>query len=239
MTGTETVALRYGRGEPVVRLDHSWRATVVRKPPMPVLDALRTAVAEALAQAGPAARAARARSACIAICDITRPVPNGVLLPALLRALLDAGLGADAITVLVATGLRRPNEAAEGVHAAKALQEAGRKPLNPNGHGPFCQFPVPELPTASGVYAVVIDRKFVAHVGLAEDLRRRWRDYARIQPANCYRGGQSTNCKINNATLLATRETRTIDLWIREAEEPQRLESMLTHEFDSPWNARR
>lgn len=113
MTGTETVALRYGRGELAVRLDDSWRATVVCKPPTPVLDAPRAAVAEALAQAGLAARAARARSACIAICDITRPVPNGALLPALLRALLDAGLGADAITVLVATGLHRPNEGAE------------------------------------------------------------------------------------------------------------------------------
>ena len=239
MTGTETVVLRYGRGKPAARLDNSWRAPVVRKPPMPVLDAPRAAVAAALAQASLAVRAARARPACIAICDVTRPVPNDVLLPALLRALLDAGLGADAITVLVATGLRRPNEAAEGVHAAKARQEAGRKPLNSNGHEPFCQFPEPELPTASGVYAVVIDRKFVAHVGLAEDLRRRWRGYARIQPANCYRGGQPTNCKINNAILMETLENRTIDLWIRETEETQRLESMPIREFDSPWNARR
>ena len=153
--------------------------------------------------------------------------------------LFGARLGADAITVLVATGLHRPNDADEGVHAAKALQGAGRKPFNPNGHGPFCQFPEPELPTVSDVYAVVIDRKFVAQVGLAEDLRRRWRGYARIQPANCYRGGQSTSCKINNAILLATRENPTIDLWIRETDEPQRPESMLTHEFDSPWNARR
>ena len=109
----DTVALRYGRGELAVRLAAGWRATVVRKPPMPVLDSPRAAVAEALARAGLTARAARARSACIAICDITRPVPNGVLLPPLLRALLDAGLAAEAITVIVATGLHRPNEGAE------------------------------------------------------------------------------------------------------------------------------
>lgn len=107
------IPLRYGRGELPVRVAEGWKATVVRKPDMPVLDAPKRAVAEAVARAGLAARAAEARSACIAICDITRPVPNGVLLPVLLRCLLDAGLAADAITVLVATGLHRPNEGDE------------------------------------------------------------------------------------------------------------------------------
>ena len=114
------------------------------------------------------------------------------------------------------------------------------KLLNPNGRGPFCRFPAPELPTAPGVYAVVVDRRIVAYVGMAKnDLRQRWQGYARIQPANCFRGGQSTNCKINNAILLATRKNRTIDLWIRETDEPQRLESTLIREFDPPWNGRR
>ena len=122
----------------------------------------------------------------------------------------------------------------------KRYKKAGRKPLNRNGHGPFCRFPEPELPTASGVYVVVADRRIVAYVGMAKnDLRQRWQGYARIQPANCYKGGQSTNCKINNAILLATRENRTIDLWIRETDEPQRLESALIREFDPPWNGRR
>lgn len=120
----------------------------------------------------------------------------------------------------------------------KRYAKAGQKPLNPNGRGPFCRFPDPELPTAPGVYAVVIDRQAVKYVGMAEDLRRRWQGYARIQPANCYRGGQSTNCKVNNAILLAAREDRAVDLWIREDDEPRRLESALIRAFDPPWNAR-
>jgi nickel-dependent lactate racemase len=52
-------------------------------------------------------------SACILICDITRPVPNGLFLPTLIRELLEAGLAAERIKVLVATGLHRPNEGAE------------------------------------------------------------------------------------------------------------------------------
>jgi len=53
------------------------------------------------------------RSACILICDITRPVPNALFLPPLIRTLLDAGVPRSGITVLVATGLHRPNEGPE------------------------------------------------------------------------------------------------------------------------------
>ena len=47
------------------------------------------------------------RTACVLICDITRPVPNGLLLPPIVEALVKAGV--QQITVLVATGLHRPN----------------------------------------------------------------------------------------------------------------------------------
>ena len=40
-------------------------------------------------------------------------MPNGLFLPVLVRALLDAGLRPEGIKVLVATGLHRPNEGAE------------------------------------------------------------------------------------------------------------------------------
>jgi nickel-dependent lactate racemase len=53
------------------------------------------------------------RSACILICDITRPVPNGLFLPPLIRTLLGAGVPRSGITILVATGLHRPNEGPE------------------------------------------------------------------------------------------------------------------------------
>jgi nickel-dependent lactate racemase len=49
----------------------------------------------------------------ILICDITRPVPNGLILPAIVRELLAAGLKPESIRVLVATGLHRPNEGKE------------------------------------------------------------------------------------------------------------------------------
>jgi len=53
------------------------------------------------------------QSVCILICDITRPVPNGAILSALIKELQAAGVKSDKITVLVATGLHRPNEGKE------------------------------------------------------------------------------------------------------------------------------
>jgi nickel-dependent lactate racemase len=53
------------------------------------------------------------RNACILVCDITRPVPNRLLLPPLLRTLEEQGIARRDILILVATGLHRPNEGAE------------------------------------------------------------------------------------------------------------------------------
>jgi len=53
------------------------------------------------------------RNACILVCDITRPVPNRVILPPLLRTLEEQGISRRDILILVATGLHRPNEGAE------------------------------------------------------------------------------------------------------------------------------
>jgi lactate racemase len=49
------------------------------------------------------------KSACIAICDITRPVPNEFLLRQILPTLESAGIPRDKILILIATGLHRPN----------------------------------------------------------------------------------------------------------------------------------
>jgi nickel-dependent lactate racemase len=111
------IELSYGRGTLPVNLPDDLEVTVVRKPAMPVLADARAAVEGALTApvgARPLAEEARgAASACILICDITRPVPNGLLLGPLVRGLLAAGLDASRIVVLVATGLHRPNLGAE------------------------------------------------------------------------------------------------------------------------------
>ena len=62
----------------------------------------------------PLAQLARGKtSACILVCDITRPVPNSLLLPPILETLERSGMARENILILVATGLHRPNEGAE------------------------------------------------------------------------------------------------------------------------------
>ncbi|MEJ2660788.1 MAG: lactate racemase domain-containing protein, partial [Desulfobacteraceae bacterium] len=75
------------------------------------------AVADAIARpigSAPLAELAAGRSdACIVISDITRPVPNRQVLPPILKTLETAGIARDAITILIATGMHRPNEGRE------------------------------------------------------------------------------------------------------------------------------
>jgi nickel-dependent lactate racemase len=111
------IELNYGRGKLPVELADTLDLTVIRKPAMPLLSDPDAAVRQALAapvNCAPLAQLAQGkRSACIAICDITRPVPNHLFLRPIIEQLLQAGLNARNITVLVATGLHRPNEGAE------------------------------------------------------------------------------------------------------------------------------
>ena len=103
------VRLLYGRGGLMVRLPDGCEPTVLEKPAMPVIEDSTAAVAAALDGGALAQAATGARSACILICDITRPVPNRLFLRPLVERLEGSGIPRDAITVLVATGLHRPN----------------------------------------------------------------------------------------------------------------------------------
>ena len=103
------VKLLYGRGELEVRLPEGCKPTVIEKPAMPVIEDPAAAVAAALDGGGLETAAAGARSACLLICDITRPVPNRLFLRPLVERLEHTGVPRAAITVLVATGLHRPN----------------------------------------------------------------------------------------------------------------------------------
>jgi len=111
------VELAYARDVLPVRLPAGCDVSVLRKRPLLPLEdpafAVRSAYARPVGAPPLAALARKRASACILICDITRPVPNGLILPPLVRGLIDAGLAPESITVLVATGLHRPNEGEE------------------------------------------------------------------------------------------------------------------------------
>ncbi len=111
------IDLLYGRDGLCVDIPDEIDVTVVRKHAMtPLADPAET-VRRALAspvKSKPLSELAQGkRTACVLICDITRPVPNGTLLPPLIKTLTSAGINTEEITILVATGLHRPNEGQE------------------------------------------------------------------------------------------------------------------------------
>jgi lactate racemase len=113
MQPERTADLLYGAGTLPVTVPHPAHVDVLRKPALRALADPLAAVAVALdAPVGCAPLrelAAGARSACVVVCDVTRPVPNGLLLRPIIERLRGGGVPLGGITILVATGLHRPN----------------------------------------------------------------------------------------------------------------------------------
>ncbi len=111
------VTLAYGRtGLNVDLPDHMPVRTLAYKDAPPLVDPGGELRRKLTAPTGTPSLAELARgrtSACIVICDVTRPVPNRLMLPPILATLEQAGIARDRIRILVATGLHRPNEGAE------------------------------------------------------------------------------------------------------------------------------
>ena len=111
------VQLDYGKTGLVVALpDDRVAGKLAIHPVPPLADPARVLREKLAAPTGtpPLVELARGRkTACILICDITRPVPNRLLLTEILATLGEAGIARENILILVATGLHRPNEGDE------------------------------------------------------------------------------------------------------------------------------
>ncbi|HLJ97051.1 MAG TPA: nickel-dependent lactate racemase [Gemmataceae bacterium] len=111
------ITLDYGKTGLEVELPEDRLIGPLAIRPAPPLPDAAAATAAALRQpigSPPLAAVARGRrDACILVCDITRPVPNRLLLPPILRTLEEQGIARQDILLLIATGLHRPNEGAE------------------------------------------------------------------------------------------------------------------------------
>ncbi|MCK5517372.1 MAG: nickel-dependent lactate racemase [Desulfobulbaceae bacterium] len=111
------IQLLYGKKELSVNLPEHINVQVINKYPMPVLSdgdrAVRDAFENPIQSPSLSSLARGKKSACILVCDITRPVPNGLILPPLVNTLLAEGIDRENILILVATGLHRPNEGEE------------------------------------------------------------------------------------------------------------------------------
>ena len=111
------IEISYGKGRLPIHLPDGAQATIIRKTPLPKiadpLEAIHRAFDWPVGSRPLRILAEGRHSACILICDITRPVPNHLFLRPMIEDLLEAGVPAERICVLVATGLHRPNEGDE------------------------------------------------------------------------------------------------------------------------------
>jgi nickel-dependent lactate racemase len=105
------VQLDYGRGTlPVELPDEKVLRVLELAPAVPLADpdgAIAAALANPIGAPALAEIARDRKSACILICDVTRPVPNQPILRRVLEILHRAGIQRDSILLLVATGLHR------------------------------------------------------------------------------------------------------------------------------------
>jgi len=131
------VHLEYGRRGLEVELPAGHVVKCLQYPPADPLPDPQAAVAERLAR--PTARpplselARGRRNACVVISDVTRPVPNHVILPPILATLEAAGIARQRILILVATGLHRPNLGAELVEMIGPLVAENYRVENHHG----------------------------------------------------------------------------------------------------------
>jgi len=104
-------SLAYGREQLIVELPEKNVVKVLKTQSAAALedtlDAVFDVLEEPIETLPLAAIAEGKKSACVVICDSTRPVPNPEILPPILQTLEDAGIDLSKITILVATGLNR------------------------------------------------------------------------------------------------------------------------------------
>ena len=173
----KTVRLRYGTGHLPIRVPAD--AEVLTGPTIPALAdphaAVRAALAdpigaESLADGLAAKAAALGRpiaSVCITLSDITRPVPNELLITALIEVLNAAGIGDEAVTLVIATGMHRESTPAERDHMLGTDLQRRCRVVDHTAHDASTVTRVSESPPVS-VNTIYLESDFRIVTGLIE-----------------------------------------------------------------------
>jgi len=122
----------------------------------------RAATAESLRRpigSRPLAEVARGKkSACVVISDVTRPVPNPVLLPPVLQTLAEAGVPREKTLILVATGMHRASTEEEQARLV-GPEVAGRYPVA--DHLSKAREDMVEVGKIGGKVPALVNRRYV------------------------------------------------------------------------------
>lgn len=115
-------------------------------------------------------------------------------------------------------------------------RNARNLPLNKYGAGPFCKFAIPSRFKASGVYVLTVDCA-PQYVGECANLSARFNaGYGNISPKNCFKGGQETNCRLNNLLYAAFLTNQRVALWFFQTPDYKAVEIALRSTLRPKWN---
>lgn len=108
------------------------------------------------------------------------------------------------------------------------------------GLGPFCRFLITPLDLA-GIYILVAQNE-ILYIGETCNLNQRFNNrcygsYGFISPNACYKGGQSTNCKINMLVLQQFEIGHSVKLYFLMTAEHKHIERKLLHLYKTPFNS--
>lgn len=104
------------------------------------------------------------------------------------------------------------------------------KDLHAYGNLTFCKFKINSAKidsNPSGVYALVCKDKII-YIGETKKIKTRFNNgYGTISPRNCYKGGQRTNCRINNRIYEMSIYHQKIKLYFYECANYKEVEKLL------------
>ena len=131
---------------------------------------------------------------------------------------------------------RQPDGAVKALMPQSRYKNTRCLPLNKYGAGPFCKFAIPNEYQTSGVYLFVAGSE-VRYVGECMNLSNRFNaGYGNISPRNCFKGGQETNCRLNNLVYRAASEDETLSLFFHGTTDYKAIEARLRDKLRPPWN---
>lgn len=119
-----------------------------------------------------------------------------------------------------------------------------RKYINAKGHAYlvgidenncFCKFKV-NISKIKWVYLWIVDDEII-YLGETVNLYNRFNaGYGNISPRNCFKGGQSTNVKMNIVALKIISAGMDIDIYVFETQYHKKLEKELLRLIKTPYN---
>ena len=112
MLSNNNIKLLYGKNGLLLNIENNWNPNIIRKPIMPIIENIPKKIEEIFNKPVNTKSLYKicknSKSACILVCDITRPVPNDLFIEYMIKDIHKAGIELKNIIIIIATGLHRP-----------------------------------------------------------------------------------------------------------------------------------